>query len=61
MFNKANELQEEICVKRLELRMAQLHLAGCKAQVMSLSLMEAGHIMAPNEKSAACFIIYTSG
>lgn len=32
-YNKANELQEEICAKKLEWRMAQLHLAAVKAQV----------------------------
>ncbi|XP_059351625.1 uncharacterized protein LOC130691526 isoform X2 [Daphnia carinata] len=31
-YNKANELQEEICAKKLEWRMAQLHLAAVKAQ-----------------------------
>lgn len=33
LFNKANELQEEISLKRLDIRMAQLHLASCRAQV----------------------------
>ncbi len=32
-YNKASELQEEICAKKLEWRMAQLHLAAVKAQV----------------------------
>lgn len=32
-YNKATELQEEICAKKLEWRMAQLHLAAVKAQV----------------------------
>ncbi|XP_046447044.1 uncharacterized protein LOC124196209 isoform X5 [Daphnia pulex] len=31
-YNKASELQEEICAKKLEWRMAQLHLAAVKAQ-----------------------------
>ncbi|CAG7691245.1 unnamed protein product [Allacma fusca] len=32
LFNKANELQEEISMKRFDLRVAQMHLAALKAQ-----------------------------
>jgi len=32
LFNKANEIQEEISRKRCDLRIAQLHLAGLRAQ-----------------------------
>jgi len=32
LFNKANEIQEEISRKRIELRASQLHLAGVRAQ-----------------------------
>ncbi|KZS06991.1 putative SH3 and cysteine-rich domain-containing protein [Daphnia magna] len=35
-YNKASELQEEICAKKLEWRMAQLHLAAVKAQNVKL-------------------------
>ena len=33
LYNKMSELQEEICLKKLDLRVAQLHLAAVKAQV----------------------------
>lgn len=33
LYNKTSELQEEICLKKLDLRVAQLHLAAVKAQV----------------------------
>ena len=33
MFNKANELQEEMCAKKLDWRLAQLRLAALRAQV----------------------------
>jgi len=32
LFNKANEIQEEICRKRYEMRVAQIQLAGLRAQ-----------------------------
>lgn len=33
LYNKANELQEDISLKRFDLRVAQIHLAAVKAQV----------------------------
>jgi hypothetical protein len=33
-YNKANEVQEELCNKKLDWRLAQLHLAAAKAQVV---------------------------
>ena len=33
MYNKANELQEDISMKRFDLRVAQIHLAAVRAQV----------------------------
>ena len=33
LFNKANEIQEEISRKRFDLRCAQIQLAGIRAQV----------------------------
>ena len=33
LFNKANELQEDISLKRFDQRVAQLHLGAIKAQV----------------------------
>ena len=39
-YNKASELQEEICAKKLEWRMAQLHLAAVKAQVRKRFLLK---------------------
>lgn len=33
MFSKANELQEDISIKRFEYRTAQMHLAAVKSQV----------------------------
>ena len=33
LYNKTSELQEEICLKKLDLRVAQLHLAAVKVQV----------------------------
>ncbi len=33
LFNKANELQEDISLKRFDLRVAQVHLAAVRAQV----------------------------
>ena len=35
LFNKANELQEDISLKRFDQRIAQIHLAAVKAQVSS--------------------------
>jgi len=32
LYNKTSELQEEICLKKLDLRVAQLHLAAVKVQ-----------------------------
>ena len=34
LFNKANEIQEEISRKRFDLRCAQIQLAGIRAQVI---------------------------
>jgi hypothetical protein len=36
LFNKANELQEDISLKRFDQRIAQIHLAAVKAQVSSM-------------------------
>lgn len=33
LFNKANELQEDISMKRFDLRVAQMHLSAINAQV----------------------------
>ena len=33
LFNKANELQEDISLKRFDLRVAQIHYSAVKAQV----------------------------
>jgi len=33
MFTKANELQEDISIKKFEFRTAQMHLAAVKSQV----------------------------
>jgi hypothetical protein len=33
LYNKANELQEDISMKRFDLRVAQIHLAAVRAQV----------------------------
>ena len=33
LFNKANELQEDISLKRFDLRVAQIHLSAVRAQV----------------------------
>ena len=33
LFNKSNELQEDISLKRFDLRVAQIHLAAVRAQV----------------------------
>jgi len=43
LFNKANELQEEISMKRFDLRVAQMHLAALKAQVMSLTCLNSNN------------------
>ena len=39
LFNKANEIQEEISRKRFDLRCAQIQLAGIRAQVRDLELL----------------------
>ena len=36
MYNKANELQEDISMKRFDLRVAQIHLGAVRAQVSTL-------------------------
>lgn len=33
LYNKANELQEDISMKRFDLRVAQMHLSAINAQV----------------------------
>lgn len=33
LYNKANEIQEDISMKKFDLRAKQLHLAAVKAQV----------------------------
>lgn len=33
LYNKANELQEDISMKKFDLRAKQIHLAAVKAQV----------------------------
>jgi aromatic ring-cleaving dioxygenase len=33
LYNKANELQEDISMKRFDLRVAQIHLGAVRAQV----------------------------
>lgn len=33
LFNKANEIEEDISMKRFDLRVAQIHIAAVKAQV----------------------------
>jgi len=38
LYNKANELQEDISLKRFDLRVAQIHLAAVKAQVSLSSI-----------------------
>ena len=38
LFNKANELQEDICLKRFDLRVAQIHLSAVKSQVGTTSV-----------------------
>lgn len=37
LYNKANELQEDVSLKRFDLRVAQLHLAAINRQVGRLS------------------------
>lgn len=50
LFNKANEIQEEISRKRFDLRCAQIQLAGIRAQVSkSLGVVALVHI--PTNKS----------
>jgi len=39
LYNKANELQEDISLKRFDLRVAQIHLAAVKAQVSLLAIL----------------------
>ena len=36
LYNKANELQEDISMKRFDLRVAQIHLGAVKAQVSTI-------------------------
>lgn len=35
LYNKANELQEDISMKKFDLRAKQIHLSAVKAQVSS--------------------------
>ena len=42
LFNKANELQEDISLKRFDQRIAQIHLAAVKAQV-SVVMLKSKH------------------
>lgn len=36
LYNKANELQEDISMKRFDLRVAQMHLSAINAQVSGM-------------------------
>jgi len=38
LFNKANEIQEDISSKRFDLRVAQIHLAALRAQVSKINI-----------------------
>lgn len=38
LYNKANELQEDISMKRFDLTVAQIHLSAINAQVSHLSI-----------------------
>lgn len=38
LFNKANEIQEDISMKRFDLRVAQLHLSAIHAQVSNVHI-----------------------
>jgi hypothetical protein len=39
LYNKANELQEDISMKRFDLRVAQIHLAAVRAQVSTHTIL----------------------
>jgi len=39
LFNKANELQEELSMKRFDMRSYQLQLASLKAQVNKIAML----------------------
>lgn len=41
LYNKANELQEDISMKRFDLRVAQIHLRAINAQVKSTLIVKA--------------------
>ena len=49
LFNKSNELQEEISAKRLDLQLAQIHYAAVKAQVSP-----AGHLKQTQHAAIKC-------
>ncbi|CAH1984117.1 unnamed protein product [Acanthoscelides obtectus] len=40
LYNKANELQEDISMKRFDLTVAQLHLSAINAQVSTIAFIE---------------------
>ena len=40
LFNKANELQEDISLKRFDQRVAHLHLAAIRAQVGAGAILD---------------------
>jgi len=40
LFNKANEIQEDISSKRFDLRVAQIHLAAVRAQVSKFYIQQ---------------------
>lgn len=52
VFNKANELQEDISMKRFDLRVAQVHLSAVRSQVGHTNSLS--DILGPCEAAQGC-------